>query len=179
MKERLRIAVIGLCLLLLLQGCASLLAGEYADESSLRKYFSQNESLFATSAKEIMEELVPNTDRRYRIRQSTESAQELTPYTAGAPSVFRNQTLRQLFDGKVIDQILTENSVVLYCCTDVNAAKGIAYVPSDRPQDIFFYREDMEFRTKGSGYLGTEPGTDNTFFYARIKENWYYFEVQN
>lgn len=185
-----RIGAIALCFLLLqfLYGCdlcdaiiTQNLVQQSTKGATIIEYFENNEDSFFRCITEINNILETEKGTIYRIRLFDESRLQITklsPICANAKSYYNNQVLYEFLSSSPITMIEVKERSVSFHCDFASVSKGIAFVPSNRLEDIDGYYEDMSFTTYENGYLGIQEGTDNSFFYSWLKDQWCYFEVQ-
>jgi len=102
--------------------------------------------------------------------------QTLVPVGGIDYSDFHNEQLQSFFEAGNITMIEIYDGVIAFHYDFAAVEKGIAFVRSDRPEIIDGYSPQLSFTAQGNGYLGTQEGSDNSFYYSWIKPQWYYFE---
>ena len=189
-NKQCRIGSIALCFILLwfLQGCdlceaiiTQNLVQQSTKGTTIIEYFEKNEASFFQCISEITNIIETEKGTIYRIRLFDESKlqiSKLAPIGASVKSYCNSQVLRDFLSSSPITMIEVKERSVSFHCDFASISKGIAFVPSNRLEDIDGYYEDMSFTTYENGYLGIQEGTDNSFFYSWLKDQWCYFEVQ-
>ncbi len=121
-----------------------------------------------------------------KVEQKAGDKQRLYIYREEEETDIRNDLCQRVFNGGVIDCITVHyyhgNWSFEYSCGGFGFGPDtvyflIQYIPTDFPGNLWGYDEDMDFIEKDEGYWGTKKDSDNTFFYYRIAEGFYYTEA--
>lgn len=149
--------------------------------SATIKYYTDSQDTFIQCVSEIENLTVYRKGVIYRIRPFSEGRLKMTALTQEngiSDSYAVNQHLKSLFDDGIITMIEINDGSISFHNDFASVSKGIVWIPSNQPEDIPGYSAKMSFVNSENGYLGIEDGTDNSFFYVPIENNWYYFEIR-
>ncbi len=189
MKQRLQFAVLLFCSVFLISGCGLVdaaitqnVGSKNIKGGSTIEYYADHQETFVRCLSEIESLSVYRKGVIYRIRPFPEGRLKmttLTPENGISNSYVVNQSLQSLFEDGIITMIEICDGSISFHNDFASVSKGIVWIPSNQPEDIRGYSAKMSFVNSENGYLGTEDGTDNSFFYAPIEKNWFYFEIRD
>lgn len=147
-----RFIFIFLLLVLALQGCSMLPYETFVSQDDMISFANENNEDLLACVCELKELISEQKAPLYRIRAGGEGLILVEQFqTGGGKKTFmlERENAYKVLEKKVFRSIEIRYGHVLFCADYMNMNRGLAYVPSDSPEDIYYYERSMVFEKHG------------------------------